>query len=110
MAKAVRLRRRAADDIETVAEHLRREGDDAVAGRFVDAVERAFNHLGRHPQTGSPRFSYELDIPGLRSWPLRRFPYLVFVFYVDETDHLDIWRLLHSARDISAWLADPEPT
>jgi hypothetical protein len=32
----------------------------------------------RHPASGSPRFSHELDIPGLRHWAVQGFPYLVF--------------------------------
>lgn len=43
-----------------------------------------------------------LNIPGLRFWPLTRFPYLVF--YVERDDHIDIWRVLHEQRDIPAWL------
>ncbi|MFN3717086.1 MAG: type II toxin-antitoxin system RelE/ParE family toxin [Thiobacillus sp.] len=48
-----------------------------LALRFVAAVEQAFRHIQRHPSTGSPRYAQELDLPGLRCWPLRRFPYLV---------------------------------
>jgi hypothetical protein len=33
-------------------------------------------------------------------WP--RYPYLVF--YVERSDHIDIWRVLHGQRDIPAWL------
>lgn len=106
MAKAVVLRTRAADDIDAVVAHYLREGGTDLAGRFVDALEQAIRHLGRHPQTGSLRYSYELDIPGLRSWPLQSFPYLVF--YVEAPDHLDVWRLLHTARDLPAWLADTD--
>lgn len=105
MAKAVRLRQRAEDDIEAVTDRYRREVDAALAGRFVDEVEQAFRHLGRHPQTGSLRFSYELDLPGLRTWPLPTSPHLVF--YVDQPDHVDVWRLLHGARDLPRWLVEP---
>jgi len=107
MAKAVVLRQRAADDIDAIVAHYDGEGGSVLAGRFIDSVEQATRHLGRHPQTGSLRYSYELDIPGLRSWPLRTFPYLVF--YVDAADHVDVWRMLHSARDIPAWLAEVGP-
>lgn len=102
MAKAVVLRLRAADDIDAVVDHYEREGGADLAGRFIDRVEQAIRHLGRHPLTGSLRYSYELDIPGLRSWPLRTFPYLVF--YVDGPEQVDVWRVLHAARDVPAWL------
>ena len=102
------LRQRAADDIDAVIEHYEREGGSGLAGRFVDSLEQAMRHVGRHPQTGSLRYAYELDIPGLRSWPLRAFPYLVF--YLETAEHLEVWRLLHASRDVPAWLLGDEPT
>ncbi|MDG0026140.1 hypothetical protein [Trinickia sp. Y13] len=48
--------------------------------------------------------AYELDIPGLRSWPLKRYPHLIF--YVTRTDHVDVWRVIDGSRDIPAWLND----
>lgn len=106
MAKAVLLRERATNDIDAAVEYYVAEGGSELAGRFIDSVEQGIRHLGRHPQTGSLRYSYELDVAGLRSWPLTKFPYLVF--YVDGPDHLDIWRVLHAARDVPAWLVDPD--
>ena len=84
MPKPVRLRRLAAEDI--------------------DAVQRAMTHVGRHPHSGSLRFSYDLDIPELRTWAVGRFPYLIF--YVDSQRHIDVWRVLHTRRDLAAALAD----
>jgi toxin ParE1/3/4 len=36
---------------------------------------------------------------------LSRYPYLLF--YVERQDHIDVWRVLHSQRDIPAWLQVP---
>ena len=44
-------------------------------------------------------------MPGQRSWPLTRYPHLVF--YVERPDHIDVWRVLHGQRDIPAWMQDP---
>jgi toxin ParE1/3/4 len=63
--------------------------------------------MSRHPATGSLRYAHELDLPELRFWPLKRFPYLVF--YVDHANHVDVWRILHGERDIPAWLNEPAP-
>ena len=104
MAKPVRLRRLAADDVVAAVDYYVDEAGNGLAGRFIDAVERAFQHVGRHPHSGSLRFSYELDIPELRSWPLARFPYLVF--YVEREREIDVWRVLHTRRDLPASLAD----
>lgn len=81
------------------------EGSRTAAGGFVDELERAYRHIGRFPASGSLRHSHELNLPGLRSWPLRRYPYLVF--YVERDDHVDVWRVLHGQRDMATWLSSP---
>jgi toxin ParE1/3/4 len=53
------------------------------------------------------RYAHELDLPGLRSWALSRYPYLVF--YVERPDHVDVWRVLNSQRDLPAWMQVPDP-
>ena len=97
-ALSVRLRERAAADIDQAVGYHLAEADTDVALRFVDAVERAVGQISRSPQSGSLRFSYELEIPGLRVRPLARFPYLVF--YIVDDEFVDVWRILHSRRDI----------
>ena len=104
MVKPVQLRRLAADDIDTALAHYLAEVEPAIAAGFVDALERGIAHIGRHPHSGSLRFAYELDIPGLRAWPLTRYPYLIF--YVEHESRLDVWRVLHTRRDIPTALAD----
>jgi toxin ParE1/3/4 len=71
------------------------EADDRVALGFIDALERAYRHISRHPNSGSSRYSMELNPPGLRAW---RFPHIVF--YVETRDCMDVWRVLHGARAI----------
>jgi toxin ParE1/3/4 len=90
---------------EAIAHYLG-EGGERVALSFIEAVERAYAHVGRQPASGSPRYAQELNLPGLRAWPLDRFPYLVF--YVERQDHVDLWRVLHGRRDIPDWLREPE--
>lgn len=104
-AKRVILRERASGDIEDALNHYLGEAGEKVALGFIDALESVFLHLALHPATGSPRFAHELDLPGLRSWPITRYPYLVF--YVECDDHLDVWRVLHAKRDIPDWLHAP---
>ena len=100
--KRVVPREEAERDINEAIAHYRTEGGAPTALGFIDALEAAFDHLGAHPATGSPRYASELDLPGLRHWPIRNFPYLIF--YVELEGHLDVWRMLHSQRDIPAWL------
>jgi toxin ParE1/3/4 len=81
------------------------EGSEPAALGFIDALEQAYGHIGRHPLTGWPRDAHELGLPGLRVWPLRRFPNLVF--YVEREDRIDVWRVLHGQRHIPAWMHEP---
>ncbi len=67
-------------------------------------MEQAYGHIGRHPARGSSRYAHELNLPGLRNWPLSKFPCLVF--YVENADHVDVWRVLHAERDIPAWMKE----
>ena len=94
------------DDVEqAVAYYVGENATEAALG-FIDAVESAYGHLSRHPATGSARYASELGLAGLRAWPLSRFPYLVF--YIESGDHIDVWRVLHTERDIPTWLQEPE--
>ena len=104
----VDLRALAAADIEAAVDHYREEAGPQAALDFIDALEAAISHLRHYPNSGSLRFAFELEIPGLRSWTLQRFPYLIF--YVPQDDHMDIWRVLHAQRDIPAHLTAEPPT
>jgi len=90
---------------ETVGDSLT-EADEAVALGLIDALEKAYGHIARHPATGSPRYAYELNLPGVRAWPLPRYPYIVF--YLERPDHIDVWRVLHGQRDIPTWMQEPD--
>lgn len=102
MHKPVILRQLASQDARDAVLYYTREASDAVALGFVDALEAGYRHISRHPSSGSPRYAHELNLPGLRSWLLSGYPYLIF--YIEAADHIDVWRLLHSQQDIPAWL------
>ena len=82
---------------EIIACYLSESAEQAAYG-FIDVLEDAYAHIGRYPATGSPRYAHELNLPGLRFWPLTRYPHRGF--YVEQPDHIDVWRVLHGARDI----------
>lgn len=90
---------------DAIAWYLSEDAEAAAIG-FIDALEAAYSHIGQHPSTGALRYAHELNLPGLRSWALDRFPYLVF--YVEQPDHIDVWRVLHGARNIPAWMQVPD--
>ena len=104
--KPVVPREQANRDVEEAVGYYLSGATVQVALGFVDALEHAYAHVGRHPATGSPRHAHELNLPGLRAWPLKRYPCIVF--YVERSDCIDVWRVLHGQRDIPAWMQDPD--
>lgn len=104
--KPVVPREQARQDVEGVLARYLQEVGESVAFGFIEALERAYAHIGNHPGTGSPRYAHDLDLPGLRSWPLTRYPHLVF--YMECPDHIDVWRVLHGQRDLPSWLQTPD--
>ena len=103
-AKPVVPRDRARRDFEDAVDYYAHEAGEQIALHFIDATERAFRAIANHPAAGSPRYAYELDLPGLHTWPVKRHPYLIF--YIEQEHHIDVWRILHMQRDIPAWMQD----
>lgn len=100
-------RARAHRDIEEAIDYyLSQQAEQAALG-FIDDLEAAYAHIARHPASGLSRYTHELDLPGLLYWPLSRYPHLVF--YLQRDDHIDVWRVLHTSRDIPASLVDSAP-
>lgn len=103
--KPVALGQRAQRDVNEAVEHYIAEASATVASAFIDALEDAFRRVGEYPASGSPRYASELGLPGLRSWIVAGFPHLIF--YVEREADIDVWRVLHGARDVPAWLREP---
>lgn len=102
--KLVVRRLQANVDIDDAVNHYLTEADDDLAERFVDDVDQVFELIAAAPGAGSPRFGEMLDLPGLRSHRLRKFPYLVF--YMEGAIKIEVWRVLHERRDIAGALQD----
>lgn len=105
MTKPVVPRRRAEDDLADAVVYLRDEAGPDVAEGFVAAWEKAVGQLAAFPAAGSPGLGYELGIPGLRSWSIKRYRRLVV--YIERTDYVDVIRVLHAASDLAAHLDAP---
>lgn len=103
----INLRSLAAADIEAALAYYRAEAGQIVALDFVDNLESALSHIRQHPLTGSLRFAFELEIPDLRSWSLPNFPYLVF--YIANETSIEVWRVLHTKRDIPTFFDPDQP-
>ena len=96
---------RARRDVDAAVEYDLSETGAEGAPAFIDAVQDTFRQIGEHPAAGSPRHAHELDIPGLRFRTVSKLPYPVF--YVEQGAEADVWRILHRARDVAAWMRDP---
>ncbi|WP_033838760.1 type II toxin-antitoxin system RelE/ParE family toxin [Mesorhizobium loti] len=100
--KAIVPRNRALRDIEVAIDYYAREVSSHTALGYVDDLQDTYKLIASHPASGSLRYGYEIGLPGLRSVQLKRYPYLIF--YLEQTDHIDVWRVLHAKMDIPAWL------
>jgi len=103
-AKPIVPRALARRDVEEAIDYYLMHDAGRAALGFVDALEQAYLHIGRHPASGSQRHAHELMLPGLRYWALSAYPHLVF--YVERDDHIDVWRVLHERCDIPAWMLE----
>lgn len=99
----VHLREQAVHDVDDAISFLLKDHARQAALDLIDALERVYDLIGRHPGAGSTRYGHDLDLRGLRTVPVDGFPYLVF--YLEHDDYVDVWRVLHTRRDIPSSLA-----
>jgi toxin ParE1/3/4 len=105
-SKPVIPRERAEWDVDEAIDYYLSEDAPEAALGFIYALEHAYRHIGGQPDTGSSRYAGELNLPGLRVWRLKKYPHLVF--YVERSNHIDVWRVLHGMRDIPSSMQDPD--
>lgn len=103
-ARPVVLREAARGDLEHATDWLLAEAGSDAALAFVDAAQAVMRRIADRPGTGSPRWAHELNLPGLRSVRVKGHDWLVF--YMTFDDRIDVWRVLHGARDIGGLLND----
>lgn len=97
-AKRVVRRPAALADLEQATRWYAVQGGVPPADEFVAAVHAGLTHVAAHPETGSARYGVSLGLTDLRCWALQSFPYLLC--YENTAEVIDLWRVLHSARDI----------
>ena len=96
--KPVIPRALALQDVDDAVAYLLQQQATDAALNLIDSLEAAFTYISKNAATNSTRYAHALDLPGLRTWPLTGYPYLIF--YVEQDAHIDVWRLLHMSRDI----------
>ena len=94
------IRRELADeDVNAAVSYYVSHSAQATLG-FIDDLEHSYKRISAQPHIGSPRYGYGLELPGLLFQKLANYPYLIF--YYEQEDHIDVWRVLHEKRDIPA--------
>ena len=104
--KPVILRKLAEADVDAALAYYVSEAGADTALAFVEQLEQANRRISNDPAIYSPRWGTELNLPRLRSLRLSKFPYVIF--YIEQADHIDVWRVLHAQRDIPAYLQDDD--
>jgi toxin ParE1/3/4 len=89
-------------DVEAAIDYFHEQGLNKFAQEFIDVLEQAYARISHCPEGGSLRYAHELSIDALRFVRLERYPWLVF--YVEQAEHVEIWRVLHEKRDIPRYL------
>ena len=102
--KAAVLRPQALRDQQGEVRYYRKEGGTRLAVKVAKATNEALDQVELEPGMGSPRLGKFLEIPGLRTWRVAKFPLLWC--YFERGDHLDVVRLLAERLDIAAILGD----
>jgi toxin ParE1/3/4 len=100
---AVRRRDSTTTDADQAVIYSAREAGLEVALRFSQAIEAAYRSISETPGAGSARYAEMLNVDGLRSRPLARFPYQIL--YLHRGGQVEAVRVLHSKSDISALLS-----
>ena len=106
MSKPVVPRVLAEDDLDSACNHYLAMAGTDVAVDFLHDFDRAIAHISEFPTTGSPRYGYEPSLAGIRFWPMKKYPYLIF--YFETGDRIDVWRVMHRNMDIPTGLDDPD--
>ncbi len=98
------LRPQAFRDQQGEVRYYRKEGGTRLAVKVAKATNEALDQIELEPGMGSPRLGKLLDIPGLRTSRVGKFP-LVWCYF-ERGDHLDVVRLLGERQGIVAILGD----
>lgn len=96
------LRPQALRDQQGEVRYYRKEGGSRLATKLAKATNAALDQIELDPGIGSPTLGNQLEIPGLRTWRVAKFPLLWC--YFERADHLDVIRLLGERQDIAAIL------
>jgi toxin ParE1/3/4 len=100
MAPSVSRKPEVRRDLVALSEYISRDNLGAAL-RFLDSAESTFKFLAANRESGQLCHFPQSELIGIRVWPIESFGnYLVF--YRPTEEGVEIWRVLHGARDIQA--------
>ena len=100
MTKRVSRKPEVRRDLVEQADYISRDNLNAAL-RFLDAAEKTFNFLAANNQSGQRCGFQQPETASLRVWPIEGYGNHL-VFYQPTDEGIEIWRVLHGARDIEA--------
>ena len=96
------IRPTATRDVDAIAAYLA-DRNISAARRFLDNLHATLDQLAHNPLLGAVWDSSNVALRETRVWQIKGFPnYLVF--YLSTADSVEIFRVLHGARDIEGIL------
>ena len=93
----IRYTRRAAADLEAIADYLTARNPPAAL-KVRDAILESLRHLALFPGIGRRQ-----SVEGVRKLNVRRYPYLIFYMVDEAADELTILTFRHAAREQDYW-------
>src|SRR5262249_32508793 len=109
MSRTVVKLPRAVDDLIACYAFFCERTTEAMADRFLDAVETTLERIAHSTGTGVPHATHNPRLAGPRSVRVKKFT-RYFLFYRTFDDRIELVRVLHGARDVQSILdAEDEP-
>lgn len=96
------IRPQARFDLVELATYIAKDSIDA-ASRLLDASEETFDFLAANAQAGAIYPTKNPRLDGLRVFQIRGFPNHL-AFYFDRQSGIEVIRVLHGARNLTAML------
>lgn len=97
IGKPVYLSQVAQQDLQEIISNYEQQFSIQAVNGCLDSLSKAYQQISHFPKSGSTRTGDEVQLSDLRSWPLTKYPYLLF--YKEDAAAIDCWRLLHEKRD-----------
>lgn len=95
---------RAVEDTAAAVQAIAQEFGEPAARRFWAELTHAYRLLLRQPRLGIRRPEFEIE--ALRSWKIRRYPWIIF--YRIHGERLEIIRVVPGLMDLPRLLAGEE--